>query len=177
VKKINYFIQGGIAYFICGIFKVLSIDKASAFGGFLGRHLLYYTGGTKVARSNLDKVYSNITKSEKKKIIKDMWNNLGRLVGEYVHLEQVVNEFGLDDSSKRVNVKGMAKVKKIVDSKETPGLGAKINNLGWQKSWLGRDKNYEFNKSVDAFAGATISPRAVYRGIKKTLAEFEKVVK
>ena len=77
---------------------------------------------------------------------------------------------GIDENKK---VAGL----KIVDSKETPGLGAKINNLDWQKSWLGRDKNYEFNKSVDAFAGATISPRAVYKGIKKTLAEFEKVVK
>ncbi|OQY07268.1 MAG: nitrogen fixation protein RnfG [Fusobacteriia bacterium 4572_132] len=77
---------------------------------------------------------------------------------------------GIDENKKIAGLK-------IVDSKETPGLGAKINNLDWQKTWLGRDKNYEFNKSVDAFAGATISPRAVYTGIKKSLEVIEKVVK
>lgn len=77
---------------------------------------------------------------------------------------------GVDENKK---VAGL----KIVDSKETPGLGAKINNLDWQKTWVGKDKNYKFNKSVDAFAGATISPRAIHTGIKKALEDFEKVVK
>lgn len=64
---------------------------------------------------------------------------------------------------------------KVISMKETPGLGAKIENKDWQEKWVGRDKNYMFNKSVDAFAGATISPNAVYTGIKKVLNSFEKI--
>jgi len=43
----------------------------------------------------------------------------------------------------------------VVTSSETPGLGAKINEKEWQEHWIGKDATYEFNKSVDAFAGAT----------------------
>lgn len=58
---------------------------------------------------------------------------------------------------------------KVIDAKETPGLGDKIFFESWQKKWIGRDSGYEFNKTEDAFAGATISPMAVYTGIKKAL--------
>jgi Na+-translocating ferredoxin:NAD+ oxidoreductase subunit G len=61
---------------------------------------------------------------------------------------------------------------KIIESRETPGLGDKILNEKWQKSWIGRDKNYKFNKEKDGFAGATISPRAVYSGLKKALENY-----
>ena len=59
---------------------------------------------------------------------------------------------------------------KIIDSKETPGLGAKIGiDEIWRVHWNGIDSSYKFNKSIDGFAGATISPKAVYTGIIKTL--------
>lgn len=77
---------------------------------------------------------------------------------------------GIDKSAKITGLK-------IISMKETPGLGAKIENEEWQKIWIGRDKSYSFNKSVDAFAGATISPNAVYTGIKKVLNSFEKIKK
>lgn len=57
----------------------------------------------------------------------------------------------------------------ILASQETPGLGAKIMDPKWQEKAIGRDASYEFNKASDAFAGATISPRAVYTGIKRVL--------
>ena len=64
----------------------------------------------------------------------------------------------------------------VVTSSETPGLGAKINEKEWQEHWIGKDATYEFNKSVDAFAGATISPSAVYRGVIKALNTYQNEV-
>ena len=61
----------------------------------------------------------------------------------------------------------------VLSSVETPGLGAKILNADWQAMWIGRDVSYEFNKAVDAFAGATISPQAVHTGTIKTLNAFK----
>ncbi len=64
---------------------------------------------------------------------------------------------------------------KIVDSKETPGLGAKImqkvkgKDVMWGDLWIGKDKNYLFDKSEMAFAGATVSPMGVYGGVIKVL--------
>ncbi|MGL4947582.1 MAG: RnfABCDGE type electron transport complex subunit G [Cetobacterium sp.] len=64
----------------------------------------------------------------------------------------------------------------IIGSQETPGLGSKILDLEWQKKAIGKDSSYEFNKSADGFAGATISPNAVYTGIKKALKSFNSEV-
>ena len=64
----------------------------------------------------------------------------------------------------------------VVTSSETPGLGAKINEKDWQDHWIGKDATYEFNKSVDAFAGATISPSAVYRGVIRALNTYQNEV-
>ena len=64
----------------------------------------------------------------------------------------------------------------VVTSSETPGLGAKINGKEWQEHWIGKDATYEFNKSVDAFAGATISPSAVYRGVIRALNTYQNEV-
>ena len=64
----------------------------------------------------------------------------------------------------------------VVTSSETPGLGAKINEKDWQDHWIGKDATYEFNKSTDAFAGATISPSAVYRGVIRALNTYQNEV-
>lgn len=61
----------------------------------------------------------------------------------------------------------------VVSNAETPGLGAKITNPEWLALWKGRTSSYEFDKSVDAFAGATISPKAVYTGMMNALKVFE----
>lgn len=65
----------------------------------------------------------------------------------------------------------------VTSALETPGLGDKILGSEWQDSWKGRDVNYEFRKEVDAFAGATISPMAVFTATKRALRGFnEKVI-
>lgn len=66
---------------------------------------------------------------------------------------------------------------KVMNHQETPGLGAKITGSEWQALWIGRDKDYQFNKSVDAFAGATVSPNAVYTGIQRALSVYAEVNK
>lgn len=66
---------------------------------------------------------------------------------------------------------------KVLNAKETPGLGDKIFNENWQKIWIGRDKSYEFKVGEDSFAGATISPRGVYSEMIKILKLYEEKVK
>ena len=73
--------------------------------------------------------------------------------------------------------KGVVSGLKIINSQETPGLGSKIMDEEWQKKAMGKDETYTFNKSTDGFAGATISPNAVYSGIKKALTSFKNGVK
>ncbi len=65
----------------------------------------------------------------------------------------------------------------IVGHQETPGLGSKIIGEEWKKHWIGKDSAHKFNKTVDGFAGATISPEAVHKGLVKVLNVFDKEVK
>lgn len=62
---------------------------------------------------------------------------------------------------------------RVTNQSETPGLGAKVAGVEWQDHWIGKNSSYEFNKSVDAFAGATISPQAVYTGLMRALKAYE----
>lgn len=57
----------------------------------------------------------------------------------------------------------------VINSGETPGLGARINEPAWQEHWIGKNADYQFNKATDAFAGATISPSAVYNASMRAL--------
>ena len=76
-----------------------------------------------------------------------------------------------------LDMKGTITGLKVTGQSETPGLGTNVENADWQALWIGRDKSYEFNKSVDGFAGATISPTAVFTGVKKSTKAFEAEVK
>ncbi|WP_022819310.1 RnfABCDGE type electron transport complex subunit G [Fusobacterium russii] len=73
---------------------------------------------------------------------------------------------GIDNEAKITGIN-------VVSNAETPGLGAKITNPEWLELWKGRTSSYEFDKATDAFAGATISPRAVYTGMMHALKVFE----
>lgn len=72
-----------------------------------------------------------------------------------------------------VTVDGKISGVRVTNQSETPGLGAKVAEIEWQDHWIGKDSSYEFNKSVDAFAGATISPTAVYTGLMRALKAYE----
>jgi electron transport complex protein RnfG len=77
---------------------------------------------------------------------------------------------GLDTTGKITGLK-------VTGQSETPGLGTNIENPEWQELWKDRDGSYQFDKSVDGFAGATISPQAVYTGVMKATKAFEEVKK
>ncbi len=100
----------------------------------------------------------------------------GKLAGYVVTVSQPGYAANIDfvlGFDRRGRVTGL----NIIGSQETPGLGSKILDHEWQKKAIGRDASYEFNKSADGFAGATISPEAVYTGIKRALTSFKNGVK
>ncbi|MCX5773696.1 MAG: RnfABCDGE type electron transport complex subunit G [Fusobacteria bacterium] len=63
----------------------------------------------------------------------------------------------------------------ITSQKETPGLGDKISGKLWEGHWAGITAQTPFNKSLDAFAGSTISPEAVYTGMMNALETFDSI--
>ena len=113
------------------------------------------------------------------KVIAENTKKIVNAAGEVVGYVASVTEPGYGgDINFVVGINNDAKITglNVVTSSETPGLGAKINEKEWQEHWIGKDATYEFNKSVDAFAGATISPKAVYTGVIKALNTYQNEV-
>jgi Na+-translocating ferredoxin:NAD+ oxidoreductase subunit G len=84
-----------------------------------------------------------------------------------------------------IDLNGVIRGVRVLEHQETPGLGAKINEVkpGEQGPWFLRQftgksaKDIEIKKNIDAITGATISSRAVTDAIKKGVDEFLEKVK
>lgn len=74
-----------------------------------------------------------------------------------------------------INKEGKVTGLKVLNHRETPGLGANIVKESFLKQFIGKSlKNpIEPKKDIDAITGATISSRAVCKGIKEALRKVK----
>jgi len=87
---LRYGAEAAPFYLFMGIFRLLGIDAASAFGGFIGRHVFYrVTPVIDRARDNLKAAFPQMGHDEREAIIREMCDNLGRTVAEYPHLDKL----------------------------------------------------------------------------------------
>ena len=70
---------------LLAIFKILRVDAASAFGGWLGRTLAPIAPAHDTARRNLRAAYPEKSDADIRAILLSMWENLGRTFAEYAH--------------------------------------------------------------------------------------------
>ncbi len=85
-EKLRYGGEAAVFFFFMGLFRLLSVDTASALGGWIGRTLGPKLPPDRIARANLAASFPEKTEAERDAIRMTMWNNLGRVVGEYPHL-------------------------------------------------------------------------------------------
>jgi KDO2-lipid IV(A) lauroyltransferase len=69
-------------------FRILPVDWASGLGGFLARMIGPRLGITKRADANLKQAMPELGAAERAAIIRGMWDNLGRVIAEYPHLDK-----------------------------------------------------------------------------------------
>jgi KDO2-lipid IV(A) lauroyltransferase len=70
------------------MFRALPVDWASGLGGFLARTIGPRLGITKRAEENLKRALPDRTPAQRRQIIAGMWDNLGRVIAEYPHLDK-----------------------------------------------------------------------------------------
>ncbi|MGO4724689.1 MULTISPECIES: lysophospholipid acyltransferase family protein [unclassified Inquilinus] len=73
-------------YLLFAIFRLLPIGAASALGGWIGRSIGPGTGASRHADANLRLVLPDLSAADRLRIVTGMWDNLGRMVGEFPHL-------------------------------------------------------------------------------------------
>jgi len=78
----------GAALFFAAM-RALPLDAASAFGGALARHIGPRLGISARARRNLAAALPELAASELDRVLRLMWDNLGRVAAEYPHLPRI----------------------------------------------------------------------------------------
>ncbi|MGH6889178.1 MAG: lysophospholipid acyltransferase family protein [Rhizomicrobium sp.] len=85
----RYAFEAAGFFAVIGFFRLFTVDAASAIGGFLGRSLLCRSWISARARDNLVAAYPAMPSAERESIVREMWDNLGRNIAEYAHLDKM----------------------------------------------------------------------------------------
>ncbi len=109
-EKLRYGAEAAAFFAFMGLFRMLGIDGASAFGGFIGRNIFYRTGVTKRARDNLKAAFPGMSDAEMNAIIVEMWDNLGRTIAEYAHHDKLTSV----GPNPRIEIVGMDILERVV---------------------------------------------------------------
>ena len=83
MKNINYFIQFVLIIFLYSLYKVIGLKNSQKISSYIFSLLGPIFRSKKITENNLSKAFPLITETEKKKIIKNMWINYGKIFSEY----------------------------------------------------------------------------------------------
>lgn len=89
------------------LFRALPVDAASGLGGFIARTIGPWVKVSNVARRNLAHAFPDKSAAEIETIVREVWDNLGRVVGEFPHIRTLID--------KRVEVVGIENVHALRD--------------------------------------------------------------
>ncbi len=109
-RKLRYRFEAGLFHGFIGLMRLLGLERAQAFGGWLTRTIGPRLGNSKRARRNLKRAMPELSDSETETVIRCVWDSVGRTAGEYAHLGQ----FDFFNPQARVEIIGMDTVEKII---------------------------------------------------------------
>lgn len=124
MKKVRHMLEAATLFLALGLFRTLPPDAASNLGGWIGRTLGPRHGVSRRARGNLALAMPELSASEVERIVRDMWDNLGRVAAEYPHLDTIA-----DPASGRVELVGVDQVRGLAEAGRAAVLaGAHLAN-------------------------------------------------
>ncbi|MCE7886353.1 MAG: lipid A biosynthesis acyltransferase [Alphaproteobacteria bacterium PRO2] len=108
MKHLRYILEAVVLYVFFAVCFLLPPVAASNLGGFIGRMIGPRLAASRKARRNLDLALPGLPDAEKSRIIVNMWDNLGRVIAEYPHLEKIAGT--------RVKIVNEDIIKKTIDA-------------------------------------------------------------
>lgn len=89
-RWVYYPLQSVVLYASYGLFSLLPVDAASALGGLVGRAAApFLVAANRRALHNLALAFPDKAEAERRRILRGMWDNIGRTFGEYPHLIRI----------------------------------------------------------------------------------------
>ena len=116
MKIIKYFIEFIIVISFFFIFKIIGLKLSSTAGEFIGKNFGHFFRNKKVTKKNIVIAFPNISEEEINKLLNNMWKNIGRIFGEYIH----INKFSLINNSKQKIIINNEKYIKILKNNKKP---------------------------------------------------------
>ncbi|WP_158044624.1 lauroyl acyltransferase [Skermanella pratensis] len=130
-RYLGYPLEAAFLYFVYGVFAVLPLDAASALGGWIGRTVGPRLGTSRKALRNIDHALPDATPERRKEILRGMWDNLGRVMAEYPHLDEVW---------RRTEMIGADSVLRMAKAR-TPTLFFSAHLANWELNTMGATRN------------------------------------
>ena len=116
-RYVSHPLQGLASHLFFLLMKLLPITWASALGGWSGRLIGPRLGISKRARRNITIAFPEKSKDEIEKLVRQMWDNLGRTVMEY----PLLNRIRVGGNNPHVELVGVEYLELLRDD-DKPGL-------------------------------------------------------
>ena len=97
MKIIRYFLEFILVIFFFLVFKIIGLKLSSDLGEIIGKYFGPLFRKRAIAKKNILIAFPNFNEKSINEMIDRMWKNIGRIFGEYIH----INKFSIIDNSKK----------------------------------------------------------------------------
>ena len=97
MKIVRYFLEFFIVIIFFIIFKIIGLKLSSDLGEIIGKYFGPLFRKRTIAKKNILIAFPNFNEKSINEMIDRMWKNIGRIFGEYIH----INKFSIIDNSKK----------------------------------------------------------------------------
>ena len=97
MKIIRYFLEFILVIFFFLVFKIIGLKLSSDLGEIIGKYFGPLFRKKTIAKKNILIAFPNFNEKSINEMIERMWKNIGRIFGEYIH----VNKFSIIDNNKK----------------------------------------------------------------------------
>lgn len=124
MKKIGQLLEAAALWIMFALFRIIGPDLSSALGGWIGGAVGPRLAASRKARVNLKNSFPDMPDAELDNIITQMWDNLGRVIGEFPHLKYIAEN--------RFEVFGREHIDNLPDGKSSPLLAFTGHLSNWE---------------------------------------------
>jgi len=127
MKNIKYFLQFSAIFLLFSFFKLLGLKYSSIISGRIMQFFGPLFRSNKICDLNLTNAMPHLNHLQRKKIIKEMWNNYGKILAEYIFLKKFRNS---KNFSKKIIIENKAILNSIrIDKKPVIFVSGHFNNF------------------------------------------------
>jgi Kdo2-lipid IVA lauroyltransferase/acyltransferase len=127
MANIKYFIQYIIILVLFIIYKLLGLKYSRIISAQIFRIFGPFFRSNKISNDNLKRAFDNLDKNKRKKILKKMWSNYGKIFAEYMFIKSFRNNQKIFNNIVVENKNILHKIKK--NSKPVIFISGHFNNF------------------------------------------------